>query len=278
MTGGSATAATGEATGDVFGGAFDDVAARTRMIPLLPCGDVDEMASFWTALGLELTYRQVRPYPVVSFARGGIALQYYGMPAWDPEASHSTCVLVVPDTEPLYAAFAAGLRALHGRLPTSGVPRVTRPRTRANNAGLSGFSVVDPAGNWVRVSRAPDEATPITAGEGGTMTWTSGGGGPLARATENAVVVADSKGDVPQARKVLAGAVRRARAGATPPVAELAPALAYLVELAVRSGDPDDARERFSELEGLADGTTTADERSVLEASLAEAAGTLRDA
>ncbi|GAA1739418.1 hypothetical protein GCM10009809_38600 [Isoptericola hypogeus] len=266
MTGGPTTAA------------FEEAAARTRMIALLPCGDVDEMATFWTALGLELTYRQLRPYPVVALARGGIALQYYGMPDWDPDASHSTCVLVVPDTEPVYDAFAAGLRALHGRLPVSGAPRVTRPRKRANNAGLSGFSVVDPAGNWVRVSRAPDDATQFTVGEGGTMTWESGGGGPLARATENAVVVADSKGDVPQARKLLSGAVRRARAGATvPPSVELAPALAYLVELCVRDGDRAAADAACAELEELAGTTTRADERDAVEAALTEARATLRD-
>ncbi|MCA5895252.1 hypothetical protein LEP48_18145 [Isoptericola sp. NEAU-Y5] len=266
-------------TGPVTAPGFDDVAARARMVPLLPCGDVDEMAGFWTALGLELTYRQVRPNPCIGLARGEIALQYYGMPEWDPDASHSTCVIAVPDTEPVYQAFAAGLRALHGRLPVSGAPRVTRPRERANNAGLSGFSLVDPAGNWVRVSRLPDDATPVVVGEGGTTTWTSAGGGPLARATENAVVVGDSHGDVAQARKTLAGAVRRSRAGTTaPPVAELAPALAYLVELAVRAGAPDDARATFAELEGLAHGATTAEERAAVAVPLAEASATLRDA
>ena len=267
MTGGPPTAA------------FEDAAARARVIALLPCGDVDEMATFWTTLGLDLAYRQLRPYPVVSFARGGIALQYYGMPDWDPDASHSTCVLVVPDTQPVYDTFAAGLRALHGRLPLSGAPRVTRPRSRANNAGLSGFSVVDPAGNWVRVSRAPDDATQFTVGEGGTMTWTSGGGGPLARATENAVVVADSKGDVPQARKLLGGAVRRARRdGASPATAELAPAFAYLVELCVRDGDRPAAEAACTELEALEGTAAGGDERDAVRRSFAEARAVLRDA
>lgn len=262
---------------------FDDAAARAFVVALLPCGgseaEQDTMVAFWTALGLEVTYRQRRPYPVVSFGRGGIQLQYYGMPGWDPERSHSTCVVVVPDTEPVYETFAAGLRALHGRLPVSGAPRVTRPRRRANNAGLSGFSLVDPAGNWVRVTRAPDPGTEFATGEGGTMTWAPGGGGTLARATENAVVLADSKGDVAQARKVLAGAVRRARAGATPPpAAELAPAVAYLVELAVRTGDPDEARARLAELEALAGASSTADERDTVEGHLAEARRTLDEA
>ncbi|MFE6970573.1 hypothetical protein [Isoptericola sp. NPDC057653] len=244
----------GAGPADLHGGAFDRAAARASMVPLLPCGgdesDLDALVEFWTALGLETTYRQRRPNPFVAFGRGGIQVQYYGMPGWDPEQSHSSCVLVVPDTQPVHDAFAAGLRTLLGRLPLAGVPRITRPRRRANNGGLSGFSLVDPAGNWVRVTRAPD--APVVAGEGGTTTWTSGGGGPLARALENAVVVADSHGDVAQARKVLGGALRRARTGAdAPSTAEVAPVLAYLAELAVRAGEGSEARELRAELEAL---------------------------
>jgi len=259
---------------------FEDTLARAIMVPLLPCGgdeaDLDELVAFWTALGLEVTYRQRRPNPIVAFGRGGLQLQYYGMPGWDPEQSHSTCVVAVPDTEPVYEAFAAGLRALFGRLPLSGAPRVTRPRKRANNAGLSGFSLVDPAGNWVRITRAPD--APVVVGEGGTTTWTTGGGGSLARALENAVVVADSHGDVAQARKVLGGAVRRARGtGATPPAGELAPALAYLAELAVRAGEPAAAGELVAELEALAQASGRAAEGDAVRSALTEARA-LRDA
>lgn len=230
---------------------FDGVAATAVMIPLLPCGDVDAMAEFWTALGLELTYRQLRPNPYVALRRGGIDLHYYGMPAWHPEESHSTCSVVVADTAPVYEAFAIGLRGLYGRLPLAGTPRVTRPRRRANNAGLSGFSLVDPAGNWLRVARAPE--SPVLPREGGLTSWSSAGGGPLARATENAVVIADSHGDVSQARKVLTGALRRALVTDEPPPAvEHAPALGYLAELAVRAGDPDAARALLADLEELA--------------------------
>ncbi|GAB6938765.1 hypothetical protein ACQP60_20635 [Isoptericola variabilis] len=271
----------GGTAGGPAGDAFDDAAERAFLVALLPCGDSeadqDAMVAFWSALGLEVTYRQRRPYRVVSFGRGGIQLQYYGMPGWDPELSHSTCVVVVPDTEPVYETFAAGLRSLYGRLPASGAPRVTRPRRRANNAGLAGFSLVDPAGNWVRVTRAPDPGTEFATGEGGTATWTPGGGGALARATENAVVLADSKDDVAQARRALSGAVRRARRGETPPApGELAPALAYLAELAVRAGDPLAARDLLTELEALAAGTGEADE--AVRAAAAEARATVADA
>ncbi|QGQ20945.1 hypothetical protein GC089_07180 [Cellulomonas sp. JZ18] len=209
------------------------------MIPMLPCGDVDEMAAFWTALGLTVTYRQLRPNPYVALRRHGIDLHYYGMPDVRPELSHSTCAIVVPDTGPLYALFVEGLRARYGVVPLTGVPRITRPRARANNAGLSGFSVVDPAGNWIRVSRQPDdEHVPQAVDD--RVEWVSGGGGALARAVEHAVVTADSHGDEVQAQRTLAGAVRR---HPDAPAPERAAAWAYLAELRVRLGDLAGARE-----------------------------------
>lgn len=252
-----------------------DPAAAARMLPMLPCADVDAMAQFWEPLGLRTTYRQLRPNPYVALRRGGIDLHYYGMPDWDPEQSHSTCVVIVPDTEPLYDLFVEGLRSSRGSVPRSGLPRITRPRRRANNVGLSGFSLVDPAGNWIRVSRMPGGAEEVPAASGGRAPWTSQGGGPLDRAVENAVVVADSRGDVAQGRKSLAGALRRHRQGA--PAGEVAPALAYLVELCVRDGDLGAARSMSAELDALAEGSAAlgADERDIVARAVRDATAML---
>ncbi|ACZ31109.1 conserved hypothetical protein [Xylanimonas cellulosilytica DSM 15894] len=239
------------------------------MVPMLPCADVDVMLEFWTALGLKQTYRQVRPNPYVSVALGAIDLHYYGLDEWDPEQSHSTCAIVVPDTRPLFELFQTGLRARYGKVPVTGFPRITRPRERANNGGLSGFSVIDPAGNWVRVSRKPTEKIQPS---GDAVQWTSAGGGRLAKAVENAVVLADSHGDVPQARKALLGALRRAPEDTRP--VDRARALAFAVELAVRSEDPDDARELLATLEDLVRRTPS----RAAKTALAEARATLGEA
>ena len=218
------------------------------MVPMLPCADIDEMAEFWTSLGLAVTYRQVRPNPYLALQRNGIDLHYYGMDQIDPELSHSSCAIVVPDTAPLYELFASGLRTRYGRVPIKGVPRITRPRHRANNAGLSGFSLVDPAGNWVRVTRRPDDQHEPRAVNDRTE-WVSAGGGPLARAVENAVVLADSHGDEVQAQRTLAGAVARHPEA---PLAERAAAWAYLAELRTRLDDAAGARRAIDEVKALA--------------------------
>ncbi|MFD5830407.1 hypothetical protein [Lentzea sp. NPDC060358] len=187
--------------------------ANELTIPLLPCVDIDEMAAFYEMLGFSTTYRQTKPNPYVALRREDLNLHFYGMPGHVPEDSHSTCVVIVEDTGPLYEAFAAGMRAVHGKVLISGIPRMTRPRLR--NDRYTGFAVVDPGGNWIRISKGVTEPAATT---------------PLGRAMENAARQADARGDERQALKILEGAL--AKASGTEP--ELADARAYRDELVER--------------------------------------------
>ncbi len=164
---------------------------------MLPCADIDEIAEFLTALGFTVTYRQTRPNPFVALEGHGFPIQYYGLDGHLPEQSHSTCGVLVADTGEMFEAFAAGLRARYGKLPVAGYPRITRPRPRKNAGGVSGFSLVDPAGNWIRFF-ADRPAEPVAESS------------PLRESLLNAIVLADSKGDPEQAAKILRGAMRRA--------------------------------------------------------------------
>jgi hypothetical protein len=116
------------------------------VIPMLPCADIDEIAEFMTALGFTVTYKQTRPNPFVAFEGHGFPIQYYGLEGHLPEQSHSTCGVLVSDTEAMFETLAAGLRARYGKLPVTSCPRITRPRPRKNVGGVSGFSLIDPAG------------------------------------------------------------------------------------------------------------------------------------
>ncbi len=223
-------------------------ALDARMVAMLPCADIDRTAAFWTPLGLAVTYRQLRPNPYLALERGGIALHYYGLEGFSADENHSTCGVTVDDTEPLHRLFTAGLKAVYGRVPMSGLPRITRPRQRANNGGLSGFSVVDPDGNWIRVSRRPSTDGDAPKAVDDRVEWVSQGGGALARAVENAVVMADSHGVEAQAHRLLAGAIAR---NPTAAAGERAAALAYLAELCVRLDDLGGASAAGAEVEAL---------------------------
>ncbi|MFD6091938.1 hypothetical protein ACFWGN_07445 [Oerskovia sp. NPDC060338] len=240
--------------------------ANESMVPLLPCASIDEIGDFAAALGFEVTYRQTRPYPYLALRREGIDLHYFGIEGFRPEDSYGSCLVVVDDTEPLYDAWAAGLRAAHGRLPLSGFPRITRPRRRANADGLSGFSLVDPSGNWIRVvRRAVDgpagdtvdaaEATgsvpDVPAVDAAELGAALEGESRLLRAVSNAVVQADSRGDVGQAAKILDGALRREEAlgDAGASARDRVEAQAYRAELAVRLDDAGTARRMLDEVD-----------------------------
>lgn len=167
--------------------------ANELTIPLLPCPSIDEIASFYEMLGFEITYRQTRPNPHVAVRREDLNLHFFGMDGYDPAQSYSTCLVIVADTGGLFEAFAAGMRSVHGKLLVSGIPRMTRPRLR--NDRYTGFTVVDPGGNWIRIHSAAQEPEARTK---------------LARAMENAARQADARGDERQGLKILEGALKRA--------------------------------------------------------------------
>ncbi|QLQ39165.1 VOC family protein [Micromonospora robiginosa] len=203
--------------------------ADETTIPLLPCRLLDDVAPFYQALGFEVTYRQARPNPYLALRREDLNLHFFGMPEFDPANSYGSCLVVVDDLAGIHRAFAAGLRAAYGKVLVSGVPRMTRPRTRSNQDGHTGFSIVDPGGNWIRfVARTPTpDADEAPAG--------------LARALRNAVVQADSRGNPRQAAKILDGALAKPDAADDPAVE--VEALVYRAEVALLLDEPDTARD-----------------------------------
>lgn len=221
-----------------------------RVIPGLPCRDLDDVLPFYAALGFELTYRQQRPNPFASVRRGGIDLHFFAVDGFDPADSMGTVVVLVSDTGALHREFSAGLREAFGRVPLSGIPRMTRPRSKQ---GMSaGFSVVDPGGNWLRISGTGERGTDPESDR-------------LARVMANAARQADSRGDEAAGVRVLrSGLDRHADASAT----ERVPALIFLIELLVRTDDRDGAAALLAEVAGM---DLSDDERAALADDLAVA-------
>lgn len=168
------------------------------------------------------------------------------MAAYVPENSLGSIIILTPDTGSLFEQFAAGLREHYGKLPLSGLPRITRPLRKQGTAG--GFTVVDPGGNWLRIVSDSGEQEKSTSGV-------------FERVMLNAARQGDARGDAPAAIAVLdAGLLRHA--GAVP--ADKVPVLAYLAELLIRGGRTERARAVLDELASLeltdAERTAPADE------------------
>ena len=226
--------------------------ARERTVSLLPCRELDGIVEFYSALGFTQTYRQARPNPYLCLRRGGIDLHFFAVEGFDPAESMGSVLLLVPDSGALFDAFADGLRAAYGKLPVAGIPRITRPRRKQGTVG--GFTVVDPGGNWLRISKLGETEDEDSAekAEG------------LAQIVYVAARLGDAHGDEALALRTLESGLTRFSDAAKP--IELARAYLYRAELAVRTQDLGLARSSLAAAESL---ELTGDERAELADELA---------
>jgi hypothetical protein len=214
--------------------------ANEVTVPLLPCASIDDIVVFYEVLGFHTTYKQRKPNPYVAMQREDLHLHFFEIAGFHPDQSYGSCLVLTSDIEGLHRAFAAGMRAAYGKVLVSGTPRMTRPRARKNYNGLSGFSVIDPGGNWIRVVRNATTA-PVPA---------TTPAGRLAKALASAVVQADSRGDVRQAVRILDSALARPQAD-DDPVAQVE-TLVYRAELAMVQHDPVTAAEMLDRVKRVA--------------------------
>jgi catechol 2,3-dioxygenase-like lactoylglutathione lyase family enzyme len=220
--------------------------ANERTYPCLPCRDLDESISFYEALGFKTTYRQTRPNPYAVVGLEDIQIHLFGIEGFNPHESYGSVIVAVPDPESLYRAFATRLRATFGKLPAVGIPRILRPRKKYGT--VSGFSVIDPGGNWLRVYRLGDTEQEDSPGK--------------AEGLMQVVLVAarlgDAHGDEALALKTLEnGLLRYAEA----PALDRARAYLYRAELAVRLNNHELAQSSLTAATSLA---LTDDERAAI--------------
>ncbi|MDE3724084.1 glyoxalase [Nocardiopsis sp. N85] len=236
-------------------GAGAGVRANETMVPLLPCASAEETLGFFRSLGFEVTYEQDRPYLYLAFRWGGVHLHYGRAPkGFDPSGEDGGgCLVMVDDVAAYHAVLSARMRSAEGRVPTKGVPRITRYRS-----GASRFTVVDPSGNSI-IFIQRDE--PQELEYGGSVELEG-----LARALDGARILRDFKLDDRAAWRYLRSALRRH--GDDAPAVERAMALAALIELSVAL----DEHERRSEwTEALKTIDLTAEERRRVEGELRNA-------
>ncbi|MFL1381574.1 MULTISPECIES: glyoxalase [unclassified Nocardiopsis] len=224
-------------------------------IPLLPCVSAEETLDFFQSLGFEVTYRQHRPYLYLAFQWSGVHLHYGRAPkGLDPAREESGgCLVLVDDVAAYHAALVASVRAAKGRVPTRGLPRITRYR-----AGASRFTVMDPSGNSIMVIQR-DEPEDLDYGGSPDLEG-------LARVLDGARIIRDFKLDDHMAWRFLRSGLRRHDDEAS--AVERAMALAMLVELSVAIGETERSAEWIERLRGI---ELTEQERARVEAELRNA-------
>jgi catechol 2,3-dioxygenase-like lactoylglutathione lyase family enzyme len=205
--------------------------ANERTYPILPCRELDESISFYECLGFKRTYRQVRPNPYAVIVLDDIQIHLCGIDGFNPEDSYGSVIIAVPDPDSLYRDFASRLREEYGKLPVSGIPRITRPRKKYGT--VSGFSVVDLGGNWLRIYKLGN-----TEKEGSAKEVEG-----LAGFINVAARLGDAHGDETLALKTLENGIKRFPEA---PTIERAKAYLYRAELAVRTKNLELAKSSFT--------------------------------
>ena len=200
--------------GEVEVGTVEDPSVTA--IPLLPCASLDGVVSFYTALGFEVTERQERPNPYAATRWHGADVHLYEENSHDAHQGN-ICLLIVSEVEELHARFCDALRGYLGRVPRTGLPRITRMRP-----GQTRFTVVDPAGNSIIYIRRGEKNPHDETRRMSTSLSL------LGKAIRNAEVLRGFKNDDVAAARVLTAAIARATDAAPH---ELARAAAMLAEL-----------------------------------------------
>jgi hypothetical protein len=178
-------------------------------VPVLPAISLQETLAFWKVLGFAITYNQKAPYPYGVVERGGTALHFAGGKGLTPQTNPNGCLMMVEDAHTVHADFAARFKAAFGKVPSSGLPRLSRWRE-----GGTRFTVTDTAGNWVIV---------ISRGEKDQKTWEEAEDktrSPLAQAVAKARRFRDYKQDLRSALGVLDVALKKPGAESDPAFAE----------------------------------------------------------
>ncbi|MFI6941212.1 bleomycin resistance protein [Streptomyces sp. NPDC050418] len=199
----------------------------TRTIPILPCRTLPPVLDFYEALGFEVTFLQKSPNPYAVVAYGDIELQFFGLKAYDPEQSISTCYVLTDEVDALHTAFRAGLKAAYGKIPTRGLPRIGPLKDMSY--GVRQFLMTDPGGNCIRIGRKTSEDQHHRPAPEETF----------ARALHHASLFADSKEDPAGAAKILDRVL--SLTDEQPTAVQLLKLLVLRADVALRLGDEETA-------------------------------------
>ncbi|SEJ04508.1 hypothetical protein SAMN05216327_105446 [Dyadobacter sp. SG02] len=165
-------------------------------VPVLPCKAIGDTLEFWENMGFTITYRQDRPYQYGVVERNGHQLHFVRVKG--AEKGYTGCLIMVQDVGQVHADFSNALKAQLGKVPNTGVPRISRMRP-----GQSRFTITDVSENAVIVIQI-GEKDQVEYEDADPATLT-----PLQKAISLALRLRDFKEDFPAALKVINMAIAK---------------------------------------------------------------------
>ncbi|PRD46150.1 VOC family protein [Sphingobacterium haloxyli] len=197
-------------------------------VPQLPCVAIEETVTFWEMMGYTTTYKMTRPYQYGIVEKGGYELHFgkvKGMTA--ANNLYSGCLVMVSDLEKVYKNFTQRFKQNLGRVPHSGIPRISRMKP-----GTARFTLTDVSGNsiiFIKYGKEHDETYEKAFDENQS---------PLQKSIAKSIVFRDYKEDEKASVKTLDAALQNIENEAHVDIAE-----ALLIRIDLASNINDTIRE-----------------------------------
>ncbi|MFD2329064.1 hypothetical protein ACFSR7_07370 [Cohnella sp. GCM10020058] len=127
-----------------------------KIVPILPCPVIKDQVSFFESLGFETIQIYTRPNPYAVIRFGSLELHFYGTKRILPHENPQLCYIEVDDVNRVYEQFAAGLKRHLGKIPRSGIPRISKIRHLAEDRR---FTLTDVGGNTFYIGTPDADGT-----------------------------------------------------------------------------------------------------------------------
>ncbi|MGN7821636.1 hypothetical protein ACTJJB_16000 [Chitinophaga sp. 22536] len=173
-------------------------------IPLLPSIAINDTLNFYKALGAIITYQQKAPNNYIGLKIKDIEIHFFGLKQIKLETNFSTCFLRVNDIDTFYNNCRTGLKALYGKIPLKGIPRINQLKDMPAY-GARQFVIVDPSGNYIRIGQPIAKKDSLLFEENGKR---PASGTALSKAYELADRLANGKEDAAAAIRTIEKALK----------------------------------------------------------------------
>lgn len=115
-----------------------------KIIPILPCPDIKVQIDFYKGLGFDLVKQYTAPNAYAVMKYRDIELHFYGTRKMIPNENATMCAIQVDEIDDLCEKFSSGLKDHLGKIPRTGIPRITKVRDLKEDRR---FTLTDTGGN-----------------------------------------------------------------------------------------------------------------------------------
>jgi hypothetical protein len=115
-----------------------------KIIPILPCPSIKEQVAFFENLGFSTIEIFTSPTPYAVLQYGTLEIHFYGSKKTEPSENPNMCFFRVENVDRTYEMFITNYKENTGKIPRTGIPRISKPRDLADDRR---FTLTDVGGN-----------------------------------------------------------------------------------------------------------------------------------